>query len=308
MTGVQTCALPISQQYGIELTEELSESMSQEEFYRRIGNLQKSVSSTVAIPENKVASLEQILEENIIVGEISHSDITGKRFLIDNMEAFKNAGYTTLYFEHLYYDQHQYLLDELQQSGKMHILLEQRLQLFDRYYGVGAASEQEWSEYNFSALVKAAQKYQIRIVALDIKAVYELQDSKTPGKGRDLEDRTIMGDYCFARIIQHDQERQERHQSNEKFIAFIGGGHIQGLKQLVHFPVMTILAGDGSNNDIRFSSNNRLLTRMELPDFELSEFRNLPQTDVLILSSQNQREIPAVTRSNYSNDMETKGL
>lgn len=283
------------QQYLKKSTDTATQFMSREEFYQKITELFKAAATEQNTTEGQINDVNDILEDNLIVGEISHSCITPKQFLIENMQALKAAGYTTLYFEHLYYDQHQYLLDKLSSGESMNQHLVSRLDQFDHAYSPLGKFQSDWMKSNFTAVVKAAQDAGIRVVALDIKSVYELQDRKMPGGGRDAENRTIMGDYCFARIIQHDQQEQKRSDPHGKYVALIGAAHVAGLTQLLDEHVTTVLIGDGTHNDVRFHHQNRLLTGNDIPDMEYSALSLLPRTDVLILSSKEGRVIPVLT-------------
>lgn len=284
-----------AQQYVPHSMGETTQFMSREEFYQQLAKLFKAAASERDTAVGQISDLNDILGNNLIIGEISHSCITPKQFLIENMAALKAAGYTTLYFEHLYYDQHQYLLDKLSTGESMSQHLIFRLDQFDHAYSPGGKYESEWVKFNFTAVVNAAQEAGIRVVALDIKSVYELQDRKMPGGSRDAENRTIMGDYCFARIIQHDQQEQQKIVPHGKYVALIGAAHVAGLEQLLDEPVTTVLAGDGTSNQVRFNHQNRLLNGNDIPDMEYSAFSLLPTTDVLILLSADGRLIPELT-------------
>lgn len=61
-------------------------------------------------PTSPVKDIGDVLSDNFIVGE-THDQTSTKKFLMDNMNALKESGYTTLFMEHLFYE-HQQELDD----------------------------------------------------------------------------------------------------------------------------------------------------------------------------------------------------
>lgn len=122
----------------------------------------------LSVPQRKEA-LKTIFSElltatstpqGIFFGEIHHHKFP-KKFLEDNLEYFKQLGIKTLFFEFLFYDRHQKLLDEYFHSTNDYLPpeLAAYLSFKDESSGCGFAG--------YTNIVKAAKKAGIRIVALD---------------------------------------------------------------------------------------------------------------------------------------------
>lgn len=154
-----------------------------------------------------------------VVGE-SHAATSSKRFLMDNMKHLaKESGVKTLYLEHLTTDLHQASLDTLYLTGSMSKPLKEYLKQLDVGHGVAAGSQ-----YSFRALVERANKYGIRIRAID--CVASLRQDGSPFS------RTEVMNYFAMRTIQADQVKHGAH----RWVSLVGSGHtnwFQGVPGMV---------------------------------------------------------------------------
>lgn len=193
----------------------------------------------VPVPEStqKKDVIETLLKNRagICIGESSHSDITPKKFLIENMQKFKQEGVTTLFLEHVFYDSTQKWMDEYLKSPPgtpMPLYLERYLSDLD--YGQNNLSK----ENTFINVVKAAKMAGIRVVGTDTVVSY-LSGAHDKEGIVDEEARVKGMNVTAAQII-------EREKGKGKFIAFMGGAHvgsmhgIPGVANLLHCPSMLI--------------------------------------------------------------------
>ncbi|STY29084.1 Protein of uncharacterised function, DUF399 [Legionella wadsworthii] len=150
----------------------------------------------------------------LFVGEIHHHKFS-KKFLAENLQYLKEQlGIKTLFFEFLFYDRHQKLLDEyLSDSNKE---LPPELAAYLHYKDV--ASGCGFSGY--TDIIKAAKEAGIRVVALD--SYPSILSSL-----RSFQIRYLKGDECFrihsfngsaAKII-------EKESNGEPYLAFLGFDH-----------------------------------------------------------------------------------
>ncbi|MBN2974634.1 membrane-targeted effector domain-containing toxin [Pseudomonas lactucae] len=144
----------------------------------------------------------------LVVGE-SHAATSSKRFLMDNMKHLaKTSGVKTLYLEHLTTDLHQASLDTLLQTGSMSKPLKEYLKSLDVGHGVPAGSR-----YSFRTLVERANKYGIRVRAID--CVASLRQDGSPYS------RTEVMNYFAMRTIQADQVKHGAH----RWVSLVGSAH-----------------------------------------------------------------------------------
>lgn len=188
-------------------------------------------------PQKKALStLPQLVEGPFIVGE-AHTDISPKKFLIENMKKFKQYGFEVLFLEHLFYDSDQKDLDSFFETGEMSLALKSRLATLDNYGGIHSnppdpeIPQKLWKQNNYTALVKAAQAAGIRIVGADVSKLYEAQNIENKAvlnAGNPLDDkRTAYGNYGISQTISH-----EIGGSNEKWFALLGNTHVNTFKNI----------------------------------------------------------------------------
>ncbi|MFI8226801.1 toxin [Pseudomonas sp. NPDC085632] len=156
--------------------------------------------------------LKQVADSrlNLLIGE-GHAHVSSKAALKKYMQAFKEAGYETLYMEHLMTDLHQFELDVFYRTQRMPeglnaFLLEQDRGHMPHYFGNDTYTE----------VVQAAAKYKVRIRALDCTASYHLKGVDDPRLSRNE-----MFSYFATRVIEADQLAHGPH----KWVAFIGSAH-----------------------------------------------------------------------------------
>ncbi|WP_421567684.1 membrane-targeted effector domain-containing toxin [Stenotrophomonas sp. PD6] len=157
----------------------------------------------------------------VVVGE-AHASRASKRLLIDHMRLLRTLGVDTLYLEHLQADIHQADLDLLHQNAGLTLPLKQFLSDQDRGHMTDAASGA-----TFRAVVDAATRAGVRIVALDLMASYHLKGAKHEVTGDAHGDhlRTRVLNHVAAARIEHDQHRPGAGDRPRRWIALVGNTH-----------------------------------------------------------------------------------
>src|SRR5262249_54560501 len=88
----------------------LVENGDTDEFEKKLDDYYKNVALQEIPPISPSNNLDQLLETDFILGEC-HSQPSPKNFLIKILPYLKKAGFTTIFIEHLYYDDQPYLDD-----------------------------------------------------------------------------------------------------------------------------------------------------------------------------------------------------
>jgi len=147
---------------------------------------------------------------NLLIGE-THSDTASKALLKKHMKALKEAGYDTLYVEHVFTDLHQADLDTFLRTQRMPDRLKAYLQRQDH----GHMRFYQGSD-TYTEVYQAAAKYNMRIRAIDCTASYHLKGI------HDVEiSRNEMFSYFATQVIEADQLAHGPH----KWVALIGSAH-----------------------------------------------------------------------------------
>ncbi len=147
---------------------------------------------------------------NLLIGE-AHVDVASKALLKKHMKALKQAGYDTLYVEHLLTDLHQADLDIFLRTQRM----PDRLKAYLHRQDQGQMPNYTGND-TYTAVCQAAAKYNIRIRALDCTASYHLK-----GVYDEHVSRNEMFSYFATQVIEADQLANGPH----KWVAFIGSAH-----------------------------------------------------------------------------------
>ena len=148
--------------------------------------------------EKKKRSVAELLDGNFCVGE-DHKDISPKRFLIENMSEFKEHGFSVLFMEHLAADWD----------------LSARLRSLDEKHMWNISQE-----YNFTNVVKAAQKHGIEIVNLE-------ENNEIYHQYKDGSKRMVSLNYNAREVIaQKEQEFFGANGNALKWFAFVGSAHL----------------------------------------------------------------------------------
>ena len=147
----------------------------------------------------------------LVIGE-GHIHESSKALLRKHMKQIQEAGFKTLYVEHLLTDLHQAELDIFHRTQQLPRKLKAYLRRQDRGHMPLYSGPNTYSE-----VVQAAGKYGIRVRALDCTASYHLKGLPTPTDTA----RNQMFSYFAAQVIQADQAAQGPH----KWIAFVGSRH-----------------------------------------------------------------------------------
>ncbi|MGY2290731.1 dermonecrotic toxin domain-containing protein [Pseudomonas sp. SDO528_S397] len=224
----------------------------------------------------------------LVVGE-AHSAQSSKQFLINHMKLLKKQGVKTLYIEHLLTDLHQRELDlfhdTLNMPGELkdYLKRQDRGQMFD-YQGPNT----------YTNVVKAANKYGIRVRALDCTASYHVKGLRadTP--------RNTLFSYFANQVIKADQAAYGPH----KWVAFVGSSHtdlnmrVPGLVQLQDAASLHV-------RDAAASSGRKL----RVGGWEVDEFNHpaLRSDFVLEVGVSGRRAIPPPTSPSRAR-LTTKGF
>ncbi|WP_174891488.1 C80 family cysteine peptidase, partial [Candidatus Williamhamiltonella defendens] len=187
-------------------------------------------------------SIKEFLRNNsgLVIGE-SHSALTSKKLLIDNMKILASKGVKVLYLEHLFSDLHQEYLDKYFSSGKMPKQLHEYLNILDRGHHTDRSGQ-----YTFLKLVEAAKNAKIKIIAIDCAASYINEGINSRDKSKT---RIQMMNYFAEKIISQDVKN-----NNKKWIAFVGNTHTNtmhdtpGLAELTN--VIGIRVEDSNENNL----------------------------------------------------------
>jgi hypothetical protein len=225
-----------------EFARQLGENNNVEAFEKQLDEFFRAAKVKEIEP---LKHLDQLLESSFIVAE-GHDDPLPKLFLMRNMLKLKEAGFTTLFIEHLYYDDQQglddYCASRMSSASKK---IETYLAVLDRRnFGLGlwGVTTYFWRRGNFSALAHMAKLVGIRIVAIDIEFSYTQQLDKKhnqyiPGvrSAQPLDNfRNKSMNYTAYKIM-----CKEMKNAGEKFIALLGSHHakthegIMGLSELM---------------------------------------------------------------------------
>lgn len=179
--------------------------------------------TALIVPSAQINEPTDIYKDKFIIGEYHHY-ISSKKFLQDEMKRLKKEKYDILFMEHLFYDTHQVLLDEFYQTGIMPEKLRDHLEWLNDHgqvhvFGTDSQfSQQRWKKYNFLTLVESAREAGIRIVGIDIDAVYKTQNNGSDGEKK----RIPYMNYVAFRII----EREMAIHGDIKWFALMGNAHV----------------------------------------------------------------------------------
>jgi len=157
--------------------------------------------------------------QGLVTGE-SHAAIGSKQFLIENMPLLGKLKVRTLYMEHLLTDFHQTDLDEFASTGHMSDKLENYLKGLDTGHNTDPGGQ-----YTFLGLVRAANRNNVRIQAIDCMASYRLE-------GMDNSSGTLrqkMMNYFARGVIQADAPARG---ADSKWIALVGNSHANTYKDV----------------------------------------------------------------------------
>lgn len=182
-------------------------------------------------PKESLEKTSDLLKEPFIVGE-SHTHISPKKFLIENMKKMKENGYEILFMEHLFYDTHQKDLDHFFETGEISNELMTQLQAMNRHGLVhlfdhsSEAIPDLWKKNDYIAVLQAAREAGIRIVGIDVSPVYK---SQKIGMNSEQMDSTRIGymNYTAANIMQREIHSLP---PGKKWCAFMGNAHVNSFE------------------------------------------------------------------------------
>jgi hypothetical protein len=175
------------------------------------------------LPEKPVKGLDDFLASPLLVGE-DHTDVSPKIFLIENLGRLKKEGYTTLFLEHLFYE-NQGELDAYFKSPPGTPLPQATAACASEQDGrirCAEGSEAMVAHYNFSALIMAAKELGIRIVGID--SYYEYAKHTRGPKEHEIGVRRQQSmNYMAYHIIQSEMHGKPK----EKWMGLVGETHLK---------------------------------------------------------------------------------
>lgn len=218
--------------YVMNDSKKTAEYLDTEKFSEMIEGFFSRMSHTP--PKKPLEKAQDLFAEPFIVGE-SHSHISPKRFLIENMKKMKENGCEILFMEHLFYDTNQKDLDKFFETGGISKELMARLKEMNRSgmkHGFGSASKITsplWEQYDYIAVLHAAREVGIRVVGIDVSTVYQSQ--KIGMNDKQLDDTRIKYmNYTAAQIMQHEISALPL---GKKWCGFMGNTHVNTYENTV---------------------------------------------------------------------------
>ena len=225
-----------------ELCQDYQESLKKESdgLITRFDAISAHVRAIRDIPDQSLSDEPSMIRhltrgQGFVIGEV-HEHSSPKQFLIDNMALFKSQGVSTIYMEHLLHERHQALLDSYFGSGHdapMPRELEIYLNHLDSERSLKPPS-------TFTEIVKTAKKHDIKIVAIDSEATYEI--GKIRGMNNFYNSQAPINRYKAMNMSLLEYVQADAHDDNHKFIAFVGNAHVttfhgvQGVSDLLNCP------------------------------------------------------------------------
>jgi hypothetical protein len=165
--------------------------------------------------------LTQLFEHTrgVVIGE-SHSALSSKRLIIDNLEGLAARDVKTLYMEHLLTDLHQADLDRFAETGLMSKRLLHDLKNMDKNFHTDPNGV-----YTFENLVLKAREHGLEVRAIDCASSYF--QSGLPNSV--LTSRQQMMNFFASRTIRRHQDVVGPH----NWIALVGNSHASTFQNLV---------------------------------------------------------------------------
>ena len=214
-------------------------------------------------------AIQALLAKNqfLTIGESKHSDRSGKKILIDNMQALAQQGVKAIFLEHVFADTQSQLLNAYlrSESLEMPAMLKAYLEKLDRGF-----THEQFQPYSFTGLVMQAKKYGIQIIPIDSSATYMTGSSLGIGGDSASVERALMMNHLAAKQI----ERYHNANPYDKCVVFCGSVHING--NLTKVPGITEITGSPTLVVEDLASHNNFKERTEVnPD-------HIAKPDVLI--------------------------
>lgn len=189
-------------------------------FYAHLQTPERPPMPVIASESPAKLALKQLYENapGLVIGE-SHNCVASKQFLIDNMGQLARQNVRTLYMEHLLTDLHRVDLDAFAKTGIMPPKLEAYLQYLDWGHHTDTTGR-----YTFLNLVKTANKYRLRIRAIDCMTSYRVAGIPDPhGTVREK----MMNYFAFT-VINADRTAL----GGGKWVALVGNAHANTFNQV----------------------------------------------------------------------------
>lgn len=174
-----------------------------------------------------VSCLDDLLTGNFIVGE-SHDCLSSKQFLIENMHNLKMAGFTTLFLEHLYYEDQKALNEYCGRTTSITSPMpESTFECLNTLDQTHMAKHRLGPQlpFSFKDVVLAAKMAGIRVVGIDTEYEYKTYSAVKGAlseSGLNTRRQESMN-YVATKIIEKEMEAKP----TEKWVALMGESHIK---------------------------------------------------------------------------------
>ncbi len=171
--------------------------------------------SEVPKQETEKRTWENLLDGSLCIGE-KHGHIAPKKFLIQNMDLFRDAGFHVLFMEHLSVKEDLDLLREyFSTNGEMSVGLTKKLSGLDEGHKFPDDKAEEylgeWDKYNFTQIVKAA-----KLSGIDVLPLEESRESwKSTKNGAKR-----------AAILSLNAKKVIDQHAGSKWLALVGSAHL----------------------------------------------------------------------------------
>ena len=174
----------------------------------------------------RISHQSQLLHNNFIIAEHSHSDFVPKDFLIQMLPLLAASGFTTLFMEHIFYDQ-QEKVDRLKGCRQL------SQEVMSEHLDAINCSEADMhisiakTKISYSEIIKKARSLEIKVIGLDLAGSYQMQ-SDFQGYCKFLEGyhsfRCNSLNYTACHIMNKENP-------SGKWVALIGIAHLKDLSR-----------------------------------------------------------------------------
>jgi len=265
-----------------------------EEYYKKLIVIENEFNFEIQGECDANETLLMALKNNrgLAIGESSHSDFSGKKILIDNMENFKKEGVTHIFLEHIFDDTQGEVLANYfaNKNGDMPAILKEYLTWLDCGFNLND------NKYTFTNLVLEAKRIGIKIVPIDTMSSYSTGNLQI-GDAKTRKIRSKMMNYVAAKqFLNHENEIN-------KYLIFCGSTHLNrfnskvpGMVEIMNCP--TVVVEDNNileikKNPIDHIAKPNILIKMPtgpVKDLKLTQPSNSNQKKDILVTTMIQNE------------------
>jgi hypothetical protein len=184
-----------------------------------------SIPIAIKDTDKLVRSFRELLEGNLCIAE-SHAHISPKKFLIENMRLLKEKGYDVLFMEHLFYEEHQDLVDKYFSSDdeKMPEELAEYLdKLTSGHMRVPLQESKGRSNaidsYNYRKILEEAKHCGLKVICAEKNKISYAHEALSSGV-----DRMATFNSNFQKLVKEYEESCKP--KKPKWLLFVGNSHV----------------------------------------------------------------------------------